>query len=283
MRRIGRGWDVAKRSMRVLRGNPSLATFPVVSAVAVVVAFGVLVAPGLVLAAAEDTWWLVVPFAIVAGYAATYCAVYFNVALAGAVAQSLDGRTAGLRDGLEVARGRRVAIARWSLVAATVGLLLQAIYAVVGSDNPVVRAVAMLVAGGGGAAWAAATFFVMPVLAFEGLGPKAALARSAGLVRERWGEGAVGTVAIGGAVLVAGVLPAGALAALGVAASGSVAIAAFAAAVVILIVAATLGTALSAIFRVVLYRFVDDGWAVAGFDAAELDAVFGRPRARPAV
>ena len=277
MTRFERGWRLARRSLSVLRGKPSLALFPVVSAAVTLLAFAALLAPGAALTALDDAWWIAIPFAVVATYAAAFCAVYFNVALAGAVARALDGRSAGLTDGLEIARGRRRAVARWALVAATVGLVLQALQAATAADNPVARLAGAIVAGLGGAAWAIATYFVVPILAFEELGPKAALARSAALVRERWGEGVGGTAAIVTVVLLAGLVPAAALVALALAAGGSLAIVAVAAAVAIVIGALVVGTALSTIFRVVLYRFAGDGRAVAGFAPAELEGAFGSP------
>ena len=39
-----------------------------------------------------------------------------------------------------------------------------------------------------GVAWSVATYFVIPVIALEGLGPRDALRRSSALVREKWGE-----------------------------------------------------------------------------------------------
>jgi len=55
------------------------------------------------------------------------------------------------------------------------------------------RLVASLV----GIAWTLATFFVVPVLAFENLGPIEALKRSAELFRRNWGEEVVGTFSFG--------------------------------------------------------------------------------------
>jgi uncharacterized protein DUF6159 len=277
VKRFGRGWRLAGRSLRVLRGRPSLALFPAVSGLVTVVTVAVLLAPGVVWAAVADVWWIAIPFAVVWTYAATFCAVYFNVALAGAVALSLDRRSAGLRDGLEIARGRRGAIARWALVAATVGLVLQAVQAVAAAENPVARLAGAIVTSLGGAAWAIATFFVVPILALEGIGPRAALARSVALVRERWGESVGGAAAITIVVVLAGLVPAAALVAVAVSAGGSLAIVAGAVAVVIVIAATVVGTALSVIFRVVLYRFAADGRVLAGFAPAELEGAFGSP------
>jgi hypothetical protein len=46
-------------------------------------------------------------------------------------------------------------------------------------------------------AWSIATFFVVPVLAYENLGPLAAFKRSTQLMREKWGESLGATFSFG--------------------------------------------------------------------------------------
>ena len=153
-----------------------------------------------------DLDWIVLPFLLVGGYAATFFVVYFNVALAGAARLSMDGHDTTVAEGLAVARQRRGVIARWALVQFAVGVIINSLEAMAG-DNPLARAVASLVSAVANVAWSVGTFFVIPLLALEGLGPRDALARSAKLIRERWGEGLVGTASIGLAVFLAGLLP----------------------------------------------------------------------------
>ena len=133
--------------------------------------------------------------------------------------------------------------------------------------------------------WSVATFFAIPVLALEGLGPKAAAKRSAGLVRQRWGEGLVGYTAINTAVLLVAALPLFALFSLALsvieidpgvgAVFGIVAILA-------LIVVCTMGSALSVIFRVELYRYSTEGQLTGTFPQEDVAAAFGPPKAKPA-
>jgi Family of unknown function (DUF6159) len=248
MRGLVRGWRMARRSIGILRGEPSLAAFPALAAVTCVGAVALLAAPGVAWALATGAEWPLVPFAALAAYGAAYCALYFNVALAVAVAASLDGNHARLRDGLAGARSRRGAIARWALLQTTVGIVLQALQAQSG------RAAIPLVTRLAGASWAIATFFAVPVLAFEGLGPKHVMKRSAGLVRERWGEGAGGSGAIALAVLLVGLVPAAACVALAAAIGGTAGPAVLVAIAAVLVIgAAVTGAALSVIFRVALY------------------------------
>ncbi|MEO7197281.1 MAG: hypothetical protein ABIZ50_02295, partial [Solirubrobacterales bacterium] len=104
MSRIRTGWRLAGESWRVLRADRSLAVFPLLSFIFAALAFALLIAPGAIAAAVSDKDWVLVPFALIASYAATYISIYFSVALAGAAALSLEGRDTTREDGMAVAR-----------------------------------------------------------------------------------------------------------------------------------------------------------------------------------
>jgi hypothetical protein len=77
----------------------------------------------------------------------------------------------------------------WALFAAVVGTLLSAIEQKLGwIGKIVIRFI--------GLAWAVATYFVVPVLAEEGVGPITAVQRSVGLLKKTWGEALVGNITI---------------------------------------------------------------------------------------
>jgi hypothetical protein len=150
------------------------------------------------------------------------------------------------------------------------------------SENGIGRLVATIVTSLAGAAWAIATFFVLPILALEGLGPKDAFKRSAHVIRERWGEGLVGAGSIGGLIFLCAMLPAIGLGVLGVAVVGSTPAAGAALLVIAVILftgAAIISSTLNTIFRVALFRFATDQRVVGGFDAAALEGAF-KPKKR---
>ncbi|MCW2953747.1 MAG: hypothetical protein JWQ48_2917 [Conexibacter sp.] len=280
--RIGRGWQLAKESWAVLRADRSLLMFPVVSGIAIVLAAIVLAGPGTALYASDTSKPGGIVLWAIAAYALTFIAIYCNVALAAAASQSLDGRDSTLASGFAVARQRTGIIAAWSLVALVVGALLQALEALL-SETPAGRIVGAIVTSLLSAAWSVVTFFVVPVLALEGLGPKAALTRSAGVIRERWGEGFVGSASITGLVFLVAVLPAIVVGAIGVGIAGSSPAGGgvlIAIAVVIVVAALLVGSTLSAIFRVVLFRYATDGTTAPGFSAAQLERAFVPKRGR---
>ena len=192
----------------------------------------------------------------------------------------MDGRDTTAADGLAVARERRGLIAKWALVQFAAGVLVKVAQYVAG-DSIAGRLVAV-VSGLVGAAWSVSTFFVIPVLALEGLGPGAAMRRSVSLVRERWGEGLVGSAAIGLAVFLVAALP---LASLFSLASAMIELdpavgAGFGVlAILALIATFAMSSGLGVIFRVELYRYSTEGHATGGFAEEDMVAAFRPARA----
>lgn len=283
MGRISRGWGLAKQSWAVLKSDSSLLIFPILSTVFAIVAVVAIWAPTAVLTGVLETesvdsnnpvYYIA---AAATAYVSTFIATFFNVALASCAARSLAGEDTSVGDGMAAA-GRHIgAILGWTLVAATVGLILR----IIENRLPAAGQIAAWIAG---AAWAIATFFVIPVIALEGGGPWTSLKRSAAVVKARWGEGATGAVAIsavtGIAVFVLVLFgTAGGIALFSIDLA-PVGIAVVAVAVVGIIVVSLISSALSGIFRVAVYRYAVTGEAPGAFDRTLMEAAFKEPTRR---
>jgi hypothetical protein len=274
---MSRGWALAKQSFGVLRRDRSLLLFPVVAVPAGLAAAAIVMGPGVALYAADRQEAFLVAFGILTLYALTLVAVFFNTALAAAASRSLAGEDTSLADGLSVARARFGVIAAWALVQTVVGLIVSALQEAAG-DSIVGRILVGLL----NFAWNAATFFVIPVIALEGVGPRAAFERSVSVLRERWGEGVVGTASVSGVVFLVALLPVLALGGGGIAlvnggadVPGAILVGL---AVVVLVAASVIGGTANAIFRVALFRYATEGVAVGGFDPAQMQAAFAPKR-----
>ena len=281
MSRIRMGWRLAKDSWAVLKADRSLAIFPLLSTLAAAAAFALFFVPGIIWSEVTDRDWIVVPFLLVGGYAATYLVVYFNVALAGAANLSMEGRDTSVSDGLAVSRQRRGLVAKWALVQFVVGVLVNFVESFF-SEGSDARLAATVTSALASAAWSVASFFVIPLLALEGLGPGDALKRSVSLVRERWSEGLVGSAAIGLAVFLVGLLPVIFLfnaAAVGSEVDPILGGVLGVIAMLALIGTAALGSALGVIFRVGLYRYATQGQITGGFAQQDMVDAFS-PRRR---
>lgn len=277
MGRISRGWALTRQSWDVLRSDASLALFPILSTIFGTLAMISIWAPTLITRGVFDHQTVerndpvVYAAGVASAYVSTFIALFFNVALAACAARSMRGEDTKVRDGLAAA-GRRIGpILGWTVVATTFGLLLRAF------ENRV-PLLGKIVAGIAGAAWGIATFFVVPVIAFEGTGPLKSLQHSAAIIKARWGEGATGAATIGlvtvgfsfaiASVAIVGVvvLLAGGQALLGYAV--------LAIAVVLMFGTAVVSATLSQIFRVAVYEYALSGQTPGGFNGQQLQAAF---------
>src|SRR5262249_40397015 len=112
------------------------------------------------------------------GFAFYFCCyfviIFCNSALVACALMRFNGQEPRLADGFKMACARLPQILAWTLVSATVGILLQ----LVESLHEDVGYYVSLVLG---AAWSIMTFFVVPVLVVEKTGPFAAVGRSVSL------------------------------------------------------------------------------------------------------
>jgi hypothetical protein len=275
MNRFRTGWRLARASWAVLRKDGSLAVYPAVALAAALVSFWAVAGVGIAIETAASTPWLVLPFLLAGIYAAIYWVVYFNVALAAAAQQSIEGHDTGLRDGLRIARMRRGIVAKWALLELTLGLVVSIIGALLNQAGA--RAVARLISATAGLVWPVATFFVIPAFAFEGVGPRDALARSVDLIRSHWGESIVGRTGIGAFVSLIVLPPVCGLAVLSTEIAPdhpTLAGAANALFTVVVLAAIAVGSALSVIFRVEVYRWATAGELGGGFTHSDVLSAF---------
>jgi len=281
---ISRGWALTKQSWGVLKSDRSLVIFPMLSAIFALIAVAVIWLPtasmsGVLAGEAINEHDPVYYIAAAAtAYVSTFIAVFFNVALAACAVRSLRGEDTTVGEGIRAAMQRLGPILGWTLVAATIGLVLRLLQ----DRIPLAAKIAVWIAG---AAWAVATFFVIPVLALERSGPWQSIKRSVAVVNARWGEGATGTVAISAVtvLVVVIVMVGGAACAIVLFAAGlqQLAIAVIAIAVAAVIVVSIVSSALTEIFRVAVYQYAVTGATPGAFDNALLQNAFdGRTHQR---
>ena len=204
--KIRASWELFRLSLQILQKNPKLYLFPVVSTVCALAILLFFFAPILVVVFAS-VWGVaaVSPHAdwdaIAARYntamylygAALYItsmfvATFMNVAFYNEILRALAGEAVSLRHGLKFASGRLGAILMWTLLAATVGLIIRAIEERLGWIGKIVMAAI-------GTAWSVAAVFAIPVLIRRtDNNPLAVLRDSVGTLKRTWGESLAGFV-----------------------------------------------------------------------------------------
>lgn len=268
--KIKRSWQLAKASASVLNSDRELLVFPVISAACVLVVLGTFLVPALALGVFEDGYSVGAALYAFSFYFCQYFVIVFcNCALVSAAMIRLEGGDPTLRDGLRAATARIGAIAGYAAIAATVGMLLNALKD--RDNNIIVR----LIGGALGAAWTMATFLVVPVLVAEDVGPVDAVKRSVAMFKRTWGESAAGMVGIGlacGMAMVALALGGFGLAWLLGQVSSALAVLVGALTVLALLGLAVYQSALGGVYSAALYRYAADGEVPAGFEGLSLES-----------
>ncbi len=185
--RISNGWKLAMSSFKILKANQQLILFPILSAISLVLVIGSF----FTFLAAGSGWdldnlreysrteyYAVVFIFYVVNY---FIVVFFNMALIHCTRLYLNGEEVTIKKGLQFSVSRLGVIFSWAMVAATVGLILKAI-----QENSGI--IGKIVTGIIGVVWSVATFFVVPVIAYENVGPIDAVKRSTQMMKEKWGE-----------------------------------------------------------------------------------------------
>ena len=276
---------MAKESLGVIRKDPELMIFPVVSFIAGVVVAGILG----VVALFTDSFGgdsTVSPLGIVLMfifYFVTYfVTIYFQVALVAAVKLRLSGGDPTLGYGIGEANKRLGAIASWAVIAAIVGLILRLLEgAARRSRGGLGSIVAQIAIGLVGMAWSLATFFVIPIIAYEGVGGFEAIKRSVGVIKRRWGEAVVGQAGIGLimfglAIVVGGVF--GIVGILLLTSGGTIGtaigIAFISIAILGVLSIVVLAATLQSVYTAALYEYATKGQAPGIFSQNSLDSAF---------
>jgi uncharacterized protein DUF6159 len=275
--KLANGWELMKASGRVLRLDKELLVFPVLSGIACLLVMGSFALPLFVSGAftihhnadqvAHNPLVYVLLFAFY--FCNYFVIVFFNSALVACAIIRFNGGDPTLSDGIQAASSRLPQILGWSLVSATVGFLLK----MVESRS---EKLGGLVAGLLGLAWSIATFFVVPVIVVEKVGPIDAIRRSGAIMRRAWGESFVANQGIGLFVFLFSLL-ACLPAALGfMTRVPAFMIAGVAVTVVAMIVLAAVSAALHSILLAAIYVFAAEGRVPDAFDGNILRNAFAR-------
>ncbi len=284
---LGRSWVLFKQSYSVLRADKTLFVLPILSSIAALLVLATFALP---LAFTID--WSAVKQSVQANSGATivqpwhylalflfyfvnfFVMTFFNSALVACAIAKFRGEPCSVTDGLRIAVSRLPRILAWSAVSATVGVILKILEERMGFIG---RIIFNLI----GMVWTIATFFVVPVLVVENVGPIDAVKRSVAVLRKTWGEALVANIGLGAITTIIALT---AIALLGGAIAASIALNTFwiaaiagAAFLVFMIGLALISSTLDVILLAATYEYASTGAIPEGFDPHLLQNAF-RPK-----
>jgi Family of unknown function (DUF6159) len=281
--KFSNSFALARSSWGVLRTDKKLLVFPVLSGIACLMVMASFAAPVLFMVLQNpnrdfdlDKMSPVLQYGLLFTYyfLSYFVIIFFNTALTSCALERFNGGEPTLGGGLQVAVARLPQILAWTLVAATVGVLLKVVESAHETIGKIISAIL-------GTAWSVITFFVVPVLVVEGVGPFAALSRSIGIMKRTWGEALIGNVGIGLFIFVLTIpfilllVVAGMLFAAAPALLPAALLVAFLAVVYFLLLMAV-SSAMHIIFVSAVFQFAANGAVPAGFSERIVRRAFGK-------
>ncbi len=267
-----KGGSLVKASWAALKQDKSLVSLPVVggaiSLLAMIpIVIGFVVVP-------EGGEWIYVVLAIISAMILAIIATFFAVALAAGAHERMNGGNPSVKSAMAQAWKHKKAVVGWALLSATVGLVLNALKEKFKTAGNIASTL-------GGMAFSIASFFVIPIIASENLGPWPALKKSVATFRDKWSSTA--RVQLRLAVYVLGLIIAAIVAVVVVVVLANVnsalaVVVGIVLGVAIFYVALVLG-AISSYSRVALYRY-SSGMPTPGIDEGAIIAAIASTPAK---
>lgn len=284
MSKLSNSWNMMKASATVLKLDPELLIFPLLSGIATVLVTATFVVPfaliGEGFGALENSGENVGYLGYAVGflyYLVLYSLIFFfNTALVATTMIRLDGGDPTVSDGLNLAFKKLGTVLEYAAIAATVGMLLRALEERAGF-------IGRIIIGLIGLSWTLATFLTVPVLVTKDVSAIDAVKESASVFKRTWGEQVVANAGIGFATFIIFLLM-GLVAVPLIILTASISevlviplILSFAGGFLLLIL---VSSALKGIYSAALYRYATTGDAGEHFSAQMMEEAFREKRRR---
>lgn len=278
---LARSWEYAKISYGVIWENKQLVIFPIISSVATVLVMASFLVPlwssGMIERMTSDDPAKTVSNAalysiLFAFYFCNYFViVFFNSALTACAMRVINGEQPTVGDGLAVAMRRLPQILAWAFVSAIIGVILQIIE---NANEKAGRFISAIL----GSAWTAMTYFVIPVIVVDGVGPVEAFKSSVGTLKKQWGTALVGGFSLGFLgllVIIPIVLISAGLIWLATQSMGTTGIiAAIVVGAVLFAIGMAVNSAAGVVFKALLFNFATNRSLPQGIDASHFGDAF---------
>ncbi len=177
-----------KSCVNVLKKDKELVFFPIMAAIFVIVLLGIIYSTGgITFSDNPEEQGSIIPLAILI-FGANFIIVFFNSALISAALERLRRGDPNISSGLSHAFKHVHHIFLWSIIVTIMALIFAAIRSSGRNRGMMGQIMTELFASFLQAGWAMMTFFVVPIIVSENLGPISAIKRSSGLFKQTWGN-----------------------------------------------------------------------------------------------
>ncbi len=202
-----RSWNITKLSFGVIKKDKEILMFPIIASVISLIFIVSMLIPIIIGEFFGSVIAYLMLFILYLGLA--FIGTFFNIAVVNTAKKRFEGGDATFFESLGFAFSKIHLVILWSLVSATVGIILKIIYDFARSIKGIGQIIVMILQKILGLVWNIATIFVLQGIVYEGLGPFASIKRSVEILKKTWGESLIRYYGLGfveAIFLVAGII-----------------------------------------------------------------------------
>jgi hypothetical protein len=199
---FSRSWEITKESFNVIKKDKELIWFPILAGIfSIIFIFSMLfpfifsmILGGFGVRGASPLFYLLV---FLTYFGLAFIATFFNFCVVYTAKKRFSGGNATFSESIKFAFSKIKLIFLWSILAATVGLLLRILDGVaerLGKGGEIILKIVNSILG---MIWSIVTIFVVPVMVYQNLGPIDAIKKSFETLKKTWGESIVRYVGFG--------------------------------------------------------------------------------------
>jgi len=276
--RIKAGWLLFKEAFRFMWADKEMLWLPVISLFANLILLGFIV--GIIVVAAlalSPEFFEKYPveyfFIFLAYVAGAFVLAFSQAAVTHLVFVRAHGGDATLGQALKKAFSHWWGLLMWSVITATVGVILRIIY-----DRS--KLLGQIITSLIGAAWSILTYFVVPAIVIDNQGPFDSIKKSAVVFKHTWGETMVSNISYVGIFMIAHLLALFSI--MGIVIFGAVLnsvpvmILGLIVAVVWIVGFSLISSSIAAVLRTLLYIYATEGSVPLNFDRELLEKMLVR-------
>jgi hypothetical protein len=199
---FSRSWKITKLSFSVIKKDKELLLFPLLAGIFSIIFFLLMLFPSIITSVMKGV--SSGPFGImeylllfITYLGLAFIATFFNVCVIYTTKIRFEGGNATFWESINFSRSKIRLIFAWSVIAATVGLILRLIDNIAQRSGETGRIVMNILTSILGMMWSIITIFVVPAMVYNNLGPMDAIKRSVGTLKRTWGESLISYFGLG--------------------------------------------------------------------------------------
>lgn len=199
---FSRSWELTKTSFGVIKKDKELIVYPTLSMIFSLIFILAMLFPTIIIKILDEM--KVSPFGILeytliflTYLGLAFIATFFNVCVVYTASMRFSGKNATLGGSTKFAFSKIHLILLWSLVSATVGLLLRGIERIGDRSRGAGRIIVYITRSLLGVLWSIVSIFVVPIMVYQNVGPFKAIKKSVQILKKTWGESLVKVFTLG--------------------------------------------------------------------------------------